>query len=230
MMNKIVLSSNNKKKIAEMETLFRDHTSNEMKLYSLRDIGFLGDIVEDGDSFEENSIIKAMVPASMGHIGIADDSGLVVDALCGAPGIYSARYSGENATDQSNRDKLLLDMEKIPIPERTARFICTASVVFPENSGYIVPEKWRIPEELSKKRGIPRERVMVVRGECHGTILFEEHGDGGFGYDSLFYYPQFDATFAEVPQEKKNEISHRGIAMREFVGRLVEILTENERR
>jgi len=193
MMNKIVLSSNNKKKIAEMETLFRDHTSNEMKLYSLRDIGFLGDIVEDGDSFEENSIIKAMVPASMGHIGIADDSGLVVDALCGAPGIYSARYSGENATDQSNRDKLLLDMEKIPIPERTARFICAIAFILPNLSEHI------------------------FEGKIEGVINHSEAGCGGFGYDPLFYLPERGMTTAELSAEEKNNISHRGNAFRKMV-------------
>ncbi len=223
-MTEIVLASNNKKKIAELETLFASAASDEVKLLSLREIGFTGDIEENGTSFEENSIIKASVPARLGYIGIADDSGLSVDYLDGAPGIYSARYSGEGANDETNRAKLLCELKDVPAEQRTAKFVCTASVVLPENCPFTIPEKWRISEELAAKAGIPAERVMVVRGECFGTILTEEHGEGGFGYDSLFYYPEFGQTFAEIPQEKKNTVSHRGIAMREFTRRLAEII------
>ncbi len=221
----VVLASNNKKKIAEMETLFNAQASNAVRLMTLREIGYSDDIVEDGDSFEENSLIKAMVPASMGYIGIADDSGLAVDVLDGAPGIFSARYSGEGATDESNRKKLLSEMKNVEMADRTAKFVCTATVVFPEDSQIVVPEQWQIPRELAEKRGISPERAMIVRGECYGRILFEERGEGGFGYDSLFYYPEFDASFAEIAGEKKNEISHRGVAMREFTSRLLSILS-----
>jgi len=223
-MTEIVLASNNKKKIAELETLLTSASSNAVKLLSLKDIGFTGDIEENGTTFEENSIIKASVPAGLGYIGIADDSGLAVNYLDGAPGIYSARYSGEGATDESNRKKLLTAMTDVPAEQRNAKFVCTASVVLPENCGLSIPEEWRISEELAKKTGLPAERVMVVRGECFGTILTEEHGDGGFGYDSLFFYPEFGQTFAEIPQEKKNTVSHRGIAMREFTARLAKII------
>jgi len=223
-MTEIVLASNNKKKIAELETLFHSASSNEVKLLSLKEIGFTDDIEENGTTFEENSIIKASVPARLGYIGIADDSGLAVDFLNGAPGIYSARYSGEGATDESNRKKLLEAMKDVPAEQRTAKFVCTASVVLPENCPVTIPEEWRISEELAAKAGIPAERVMVVRGECFGTILTEEHGEGGFGYDSLFFYPEFGETFAEISQDKKNTVSHRGIAMREFTRRLAEII------
>ncbi len=223
-MTEIVLASNNKKKIAELETLFASAASDRVKLLSLKEIGFTGDIEENGTSFEENSIIKASVPAKLGYIGIADDSGLAVEFLNGAPGIYSARYSGEGATDESNRKKLLAEMKDVPAEQRKAKFVCTASVVLPENCGFTVPEEWRISDELAKKTGLPAERVMAVRGECCGTILTEEHGEGGFGYDSLFFYPEFGETFAEIPQEKKNTVSHRGIAMREFTRRLAEII------
>lgn len=219
----IVLASNNKKKIAELETLFASAASNSVKLLSLRDIGFTDDIVEDGETFEENSIIKANTPAKLGYIGIADDSGLAVDYLGGAPGIFSARYSGEG-TDEANRKKLLCELDEIPAEQRTAKFVCTASVVFPKDSPYTVPEEWRISAELAAKRGLDPAKVMVVRGECHGTILTEEHGEGGFGYDSLFYYPEFDKTFAEISAEQKNSVSHRGKAMREFTRRLSIIL------
>ena len=199
-------------------------TSNAVKLLSLRDIGFTGDIVEDGDSFEENSFIKASVPASLGYIGIADDSGLCVDYLDGAPGIYSARYSGEDADDESNRKKLLSALDGVAAGKRGAKFVCTACVVFPKDSRYIVPAEWRISGALAEKTGADPEKVMIVRGECFGTILTEEHGEGGFGYDSLFFHPDFGATFAEIPGEAKNTVSHRGIAMREFTKKLAQIL------
>ena len=223
-MTKIVLSSNNKKKILELETLFASVSSNSVKLMTLRDINYTDEIEENGTSFEENSLIKARVPASLGYIGIADDSGLAVDYLEGAPGIYSARYSGEYATDEKNRKKLFAALEGVPADKRTAKFVCTASVVLPENTDLVIPEKYRICAELAAKVGIDPERAMVVRGECHGIILEEERGEGGFGYDSMFYYPEFDATFAEIPQKKKNTVSHRGIAMREFTKRIAEIL------
>ena len=200
--------------------------SKGISVLSLRDIGFTDEIVEDGASFEENSLIKAATPARLGYIGIADDSGLCVDALDGAPGIYSARYAGEDANDESNRRKLLDALRDIPAEERTARFVCTASLVLPENTPFAVPAEWRIPADLAAKRGFDPARAMVVRGECEGLILFEERGDGGFGYDPLFYYPEFGATFAEIPRERKNLVSHRGRAMREFTARLAAILKE----
>lgn len=221
-MTEIVLASNNRKKIAELETLLEKNASNKVSVKTLKDIGYTDEIVEDGDSFEENSLIKASAPASLGYIGIADDSGLCVDYLNGRPGIYSARYSGEGATDESNREKLLLELDGAE--NRGAEFVCTASLVLPENSEFVIPEKWRISAELSEKTGISRERAMVVRGICRGRILTEEHGNGGFGYDPLFYYDDFGATFAEIPQEKKNSVSHRGQAMSEFIEKLSEIL------
>lgn len=223
-MTEIVLASNNRKKIAELETLFGNMSSNNVKLKTLSEIGFTDEIVEDGDSFAENSLIKASTPAKLGYIGIADDSGLCVDYLHGEPGIYSARYSGEGADDIKNRAKLLKKLENVPEDERGAEFVCTASVVLPENSEFTIPEEWRISKELSEKTGIPSERAMVVLGKCRGFILAEEHGSGGFGYDSLFYFPEFKATFAEIPGEKKNDVSHRGKAMREFTKKLSEII------
>lgn len=220
----IVLASNNKKKIAELETLFSSVTSNMLKVISLKDIDFNDDIVEDGDSFEENALIKASTPASLGYIGVADDSGLAVDYLNGAPGIFSARYSGEGATDEKNRNKLIHELNGVDADERSAKFVCVAAFVLPENSDYTIPQEWRISEELSAKSGIPSDRAMVVRGECHGLILTEERGEGGFGYDSLFYYPDFEQTFAEIPAEKKHSVSHRGIAMAEFTGKVKEII------
>lgn len=225
-MTELVLASNNKKKIEELTTLLSGISKNLITVRSLGDIGFAGDINETGTTFEENSLIKANTPASLGYIGIADDSGLAVDFLNGAPGIYSARYaslSGENARDEANRKKLVNELHGVPEKERTARFVCTAAIVLPENSKYEIPEKWRISNELSRKTGIQSSRAMVVRGECHGIILDHEIGDGGFGYDSLFYYKESGKTFAELSSEEKNRVSHRGNAMREFTARLSEI-------
>ena len=222
----IVLASNNRKKIAELGTLLASAASNDIRVISLKEIGFAGDIVEDGASFEENALIKASTPASMGSIGIADDSGLCVDALGGAPGIYSARYSGADADDVKNRRKLLDALRDVPEEMRTARFVCTAALVLPEDSRFEVPEAWRIPDELAAKRNLDPRRATVVRGECEGRILCEERGNGGFGYDPLFWYPAFGATFAEIPGERKNLVSHRGRAMREFTARLAAILKE----
>ena len=219
-MTELVLASNNRKKIAELETFFLSASSNIMSVRTLSEIGWTREIAEDGESFEENSLIKASVPASLGYVGVADDSGLSVDALGGAPGVFSARYSGEGATDARNRAKLLKALADVPEEKRTARFVCVMTLVLPEDSPCVVPLEWRPDERLTWKRGIDPARVMSVRGECEGKILFAERGEGGFGYDSLFWYPDFGATFAEVEQERKNLVSHRGRAMVEFSKRL----------
>lgn len=222
-MTELILASNNRKKIAELETFFRSASSKEISVRTLRDIGWTEEIAEDGESFEENSLIKAMVPASLGKLGMADDSGLSVDALGGAPGIYSARYSGEG-TDESNRKKLLSEMDGIPEERRGAKFVCVMTLVLPEDSGLVIPEEWRADAALCAKRGIDPARVMNVRGECPGVILTEERGEGGFGYDPLFWYPDFGMTFGEAAPERKNSVSHRGRAMAEFTRRLAAIL------
>ena len=223
-MTELILASNNRKKIAELETFFASASSKEIRVRTLSDIGWSGEIAEDGDSFEENSLVKAMVPASLGRIGTADDSGLAVDALNGAPGVYSARYSGEGADDAKNRAKLLRELCGVPEEKRGAKFVCVMTLVLPERSGIVIPEEWRADAALCEKRGIDPARVMNVRGECHGRILTEERGTGGFGYDCLFWYPEFGATFGETPPEKKNGVSHRGRAMKEFTRRLLAVL------
>ena len=130
-MVKLVLASRNRKKIRELETLLAD-LSSYIQVLSLDDIGYTDDIVEDGETFAANSKIKASVPASMGYIGIADDSGLCVDALNGAPGVYSARYSGEGANDAKNNAKLLSERADIPDDKRTARFCTVVTCAFPD--------------------------------------------------------------------------------------------------
>lgn len=235
-MTEIVLASNNRKKIAELETLLAALSSNnaensasasgysEIKVKTLADIGYTTPIEETGITFEENSLIKAATPAKLGYIGIADDSGLTVDYLNGAPGVYSARYAGENADDEKNKAKLLRELESVPYEKRGGAFVCTMSLVLPDECDIVIPREWRISTELSEKSGIPSERAMIVRGECRGFILEQEHGIGGFGYDPLFYYPEFDETFASVDGDKKNSVSHRGRAMSIFIPRLLKLL------
>ncbi len=196
---KMVLASRNRKKIIEMQTLLSQYL-DDVTILSLDDIGFAGDIEEDGTTFEENAVIKASVPASMGYIGIADDSGLCVDALNGAPGIYSARYAdtpegGHN--DEANNQKLLSQLEGVPHKQRTARYVCAVALVYPDG------------------------KQIVVRGECEGILLSEYRGDGGFGYDPLFYFPQYDKTLAQVTPEEKHAVSHRGAAVKQLAQALL---------
>ncbi len=200
-MTEIVLASRNKKKIEEFQVLLTKAFEGKIKVLSLDDIGFYGDIVETGETFEGNAITKASVPASLGYIGFADDSGLCVDALDGAPGVYSARFSG--GSDEDNNDLLL---EKLNGRDnRSSKYVCTMACVFPDHVG-----------------------DFVVRGECHGIILTERHGNGGFGYDPLFYYEPFGKTFAEVELSKKNEVSHRALASQKFIEKLSQVLNDDK--
>jgi len=191
---KIVLASRNKKKIKELGTLFTELSSDNVEILSLDDIGFYDDIVEDGTSFEENAYIKASTVAKLGYIAVADDSGISVDALGGAPGIYSARYSGEGATDESNNAKLIKELSGVAPEKRTARYVCAVCCAFPDG----------------------KDPIFVKR-TWEGLIVDEPRGNGGFGYDPYFYLPEYQKTAAELTAEQKNAISHRGLAMKEFV-------------
>ena len=187
---KIVLASRNKKKIGELRTILSEYIEG-IEILSLDDVGIYGEIEEDGDTFEQNALIKARVAATSGYIGVGDDSGLCVDALGGAPGVYSARYAGDHGDDEANNDLLLKNLEDKS--DRTARFVCCIACIFPESYGY---------------------EPIVVRGEVEGEIISERRGAGGFGYDPLFYFPRFDKTLAEVTPEQKNGVSHRGNAIK----------------
>ncbi len=195
-MSKIVMASNNRHKIKEIETFLRklcpnDKNGEPFEILSLADIGYTADIVEDGETFEDNALIKARTVARLGYIGIADDSGLCVDALNGEPGVYSARYAGGH-DDADNNRKLLENMKDVPMEERGAHFVSVIACVFPDG------------------------RELVARGECPGTMLFEYRGNGGFGYDPLFLYEPMDKTFAQMNAEEKNAVSHRARAMEKF--------------
>ncbi|NLK40364.1 MAG: XTP/dITP diphosphatase [Clostridiales bacterium] len=204
---KIVLASRNPKKVREIESLLKreaairgDDVLLSIEILSLDDIGFTGEIEETGSTFEENAMLKASAVSRLGYIGLADDSGLCVDALKGAPGIYSARYAGEGANDEKNNRKLLDQLSGKS--NRSARFVSVIACVFPDND---VP--------------------LLVRGECEGEILHHPRGKGGFGYDPLFYFPHFGKSFAELTEDEKNAVSHRGEALRSFVADFCDRIT-----
>lgn len=200
-MTKVVLATRNKNKIKEFSVLLKELCKLDITVLSLDDIGYYDDIEETGETFEENAISKASVAARLGYIGIADDSGLCVDALGGAPGVYSARYSGGN--DEDNNDLLLKNLEREVV--RDAKYVCVMACVFPDHSN-----------------------DFTVRGECYGKILTERVGEGGFGYDPLFYYEPFGKTFAEVELSKKNKVSHRGVAIRSLIKKLSQVLSNDK--
>jgi XTP/dITP diphosphohydrolase len=182
----MVVASRNKKKACEIMELLK---GLGWRVLTMPEAGVDFEMEEDGVTFEENSYKKAFeVMKATGMAAIADDSGLEVYALGGQPGVFSARFSGEGATDESNNRKLLRMMENIPEGKRGARFVCAATVVFPDGNHF------------------------TVTGECEGKILFEPRGSGGFGYDPLFYVPDYGKTFAELDAKTKNSISHRAKA------------------
>ena len=200
---KIVLASRNKKKISELNALLAKNIPG-IEVLSLDDIGFEDEIVEDGETFEDNAYIKASTVARLGYIGVGDDSGLCVDALDGAPGVYSARYAGEHGDDAANNALLLKNLADKE--DRTARFVCAIACVFPDDVN----------------------TAHVCRGEVEGKIIDEYRGEGGFGYDPLFYYEPFGKTLAEMSAEEKNSISHRGRAIENFAQMLKEITEEKD--
>ena len=185
---KLVLASKNQKKLVEMRDIL-SHMGVEVCLQS--DVGVDVDVEETGTTFEENSLLKARaVMEASGLPAIADDSGLCVDALNGAPGVYSARYGGEGL-DDTGRYWLLLENMKGQMP-RTAKFVSVITCCFPNGD------------------------VLTARGECPGTIAFAPQGEGGFGYDPVFFVPPLKKTFAQLTAEEKNAISHRGKALEVF--------------
>ena len=190
-MKKIAVASNNKHKIEEIRAMLAEIYGGALEVKSLSEIGFSGDITEDGETFEENAAIKARAAAALGYIAIADDSGLCVDALNGAPGVYSARFAGEPCDDRKNNDKLLELLSDIPESRRGAKFVSVICCVTPDG------------------------QTVTARGECPGRILFSRRGTGGCGYDPLFFC-ELGKTFAELTPAEKNRISHRARAMANF--------------
>ena len=193
---KLVLASKNEKKLKEMNESL---SGMGVEVCSQADVGVDVDVEETGTTFEENSLLKAKaVMEASGLPAIADDSGLCVDALNGAPGVYSARYGGEGLDDAGRYRMLLANMPKGQ--PRTAKFVSVITCCFPNGN------------------------VLTARGECPGTIAFAPMGEGGFGYDPVFFLPKLKKTFAQLTAEEKNAISHRGRALEAFQAKLEEYL------
>lgn len=193
-----VAASQNKHKIDEIEAITEKFG---IKVIGRDDFGLPKfKIVEDGKTFEANSLKKAReILMVCNQITIADDSGLMVDALDGAPGVYSSRFAGEEGNDEKNNQKLLEMLKDVPPEKRTARFVSVITMLFPNG------------------------KKLVARGECEGHIMFDKSGNNGFGYDPLFRPLGYDVSFGEISSEEKNKISHRAKALEE----LQKLLKEN---
>ena len=162
-----------------------------VEILSLKEAGIHADIVEDGKSFEENAVIKAKTICELTHeVVLADDSGLEIDYLNGEPGIYSARYMGEDTSYRIKNQNLIDRLEGVPDEKRTARFVCVIAAAYPDGT------------------------VKTARGTMEGIIGYEERGENGFGYDPIFFLPEYGCSSAELSMEEKNKISHRGKALR----------------
>lgn len=193
-MLRFIVASGNKGKLIEIKEILKGFP---IEVLSMAEAGVHKEIDETGRTFEENAMLKARAISEITNdIVMADDSGLEVDYLDGAPGIHSARFAGEGATDEDKNNKLLGMLEGVPSDKRIARFVCAVAVSFPDGSGF------------------------TVRGTCEGTIGTKPAGNGGFGYDPLLYIPEYDMTIAEMDMETKNRISHRGKAFRLMVEEL----------
>lgn len=196
-MDTIIFATGNKNKMIEIRMILADLGC---KILSQKEAGIQADVVENGQTFEENALIKATTIADIARkmpeyknaVVLADDSGLEIDALNKEPGIYSARYMGEDTSYDIKNQALIDRLEGVPDEKRTARFVCTIAAALPDGS------------------------TEVVRGTMEGRIGYEITGENGFGYDPIFYLPQFGCSSAELEPEKKNELSHRGEGLRKM--------------
>ncbi|MCP3875168.1 MAG: XTP/dITP diphosphatase [Desulfobacteraceae bacterium] len=192
----IVLATTNKGKTREIQKLL-NHPSIEIK--NLDDFGPIPEVIEDGETFDDNAYKKASFTAKiLGYPAMADDSGLCVDALDGAPGVYSARYAGKNASDADNVNKMLDALKDKE--NREAEFKCVISIA------------------------VPTGAALTYEGDCKGVITKEPVGESGFGYDPLFFCPEFNKTFAQLTIEEKGQVSHRGKALQQVAGEMDKII------
>ena len=193
----LLVGTTNPGKFAEVQEFLESLAIRVISLPSLED---RPTIVENGATYEENALKKARILAQFsGFLTLADDSGLEVDALGGAPGIYSARFSGKDESDLRNNQKLLDKLIGVPEARRTARFVCVLALCAPKSEG---AKEW------------------IIREECEGRIALAPKGTNGFGYDPLFFYPPFGKTFAEIDRQTKATVSHRGKALKRLVAML----------
>ncbi|HEX3031234.1 MAG TPA: XTP/dITP diphosphatase [Bacillota bacterium] len=195
---KIILATNNKGKVNELRELL---AGLPFEILSLADFPHLPEVVENGETFADNAAKKAKeVALATGLLALADDSGLEVDYLQGAPGVHSARFAGPQRSDQDNNAKLLHLLQHLPLEERTARFRCVIALAQPDGT------------------------IELADGSCEGKIGLTPEGAGGFGYDPLFYLPEYGCTFAQLDLKAKNQISHRGRALQKVRQRLEEMV------
>ena len=201
-MRKIIFATGNRGKMREVRKILANLKieGEETEILSMKEAGVDIEITEDGASFEENAVIKAKAVSEVvpGAIVLADDSGLQIDYLNGEPGIYSARYLGEDTSYHVKNAHLLARLEGVAEEKRTARFVCAIAAAMPDG------------------------RVDTATGIIEGRIGYEEKGEGGFGYDPIFYVPEFEKTTAELSEDEKNAVSHRGKALRAIRERLEE--------
>lgn len=205
---KILLATRNKNKAREVAAILSEYREalGEIELLTLDDAGITEDVEENGSTFEENAMIKARAGAVSGYITLADDSGIEVDALGGAPGIYSARFAGGHGDDLANNELLLKKLRGLPREKRTARYAVAIACVLPDGE------------------------TFTVRGTTEGLILDAYDGEGGFGYDPLFWSTDLEKSFGRATPEEKNGVSHRGRAVRLAANELIRRLkTQNER-
>lgn len=198
MSSQIIFATGNVGKMKEIRMILEDLG---MEILSMKEAGIEADILEDGTTFEENAIIKAKAIAKLcSAVVLADDSGLEIDYLNKEPGIYSARYMGEDTSYHIKNTNLIERLDGVPMEKRTARFVCSIAAVLPDG------------------------KVLTSRGTIEGYIGYEEKGENGFGYDPIFYVPEFDCTTAQLSPEQKNQVSHRGKALKEMKTLLKEAL------
>ncbi|MGF9890548.1 XTP/dITP diphosphatase [Priestia megaterium] len=187
-MREIIIATKNAGKVKDFETLF---SPKGFKVKSLLDFPEIEDVEETGVTFAENATLKAeAISSALNKPVIADDSGLAIDALNGEPGVYSARYAGENKDDNANIEKVLKKLNDVPFEKRTARFHCALAIA------------------------VPGKRTEIVEGTCEGHILEEKRGENGFGYDPIFFVEKWRCSMAELTKEQKNQISHRANALK----------------
>jgi XTP/dITP diphosphohydrolase len=186
----IIIATKNAGKVKDFETLF---SPKGFKVKSLLDFPEIEDVEETGVTFAENATLKAeAISSALNKPVIADDSGLAIDALNGEPGVYSARYAGENKDDNANIEKVLQKLNDVPFEKRTARFHCALAIA------------------------VPGKRTEIVEGTCEGHILEEKRGENGFGYDPIFFVEKWRCSMAELTKGQKNQISHRANALKKL--------------
>ncbi len=201
-MVQIIFATGNADKMREIREIMADFP---VEILSMKEAGITAEIVENGRTFEENAVIKAETIRNLtGKLVLADDSGLEIDYLGGEPGIYSARYMGEDTSYHVKNAALIGRLEGVPDEKRTARFVCAVAAAFPDGT------------------------TQTVRGTIEGIIGYQEEGENGFGYDPIFYVPSYGCTTASLPPEEKNRISHRGNALRKIRPVIAEWLKTQE--